>query len=726
MDDKEFLNELEKKLEQERETEVKAITEELEKQTDISDDKEATDIKEKKEGEHTEETDKKGEEPENGTEEGVKQPEKGKEPEHVEEAEKEKEPEHVEEAEKEKKPEYTEETGQEALREVEEVKPEEAEELKDYSREARAERLLKKVEEQNKERAEKGIISEEKDGFRKSRRRKKGSGKAALIAAAAIVGILAVGGGYYVYEGQKYKTVFFPGTMINGIDASGMTVAQVEAAIAAEINGYTLIIEERGNKSETISGDQIQLKPEFDGSLGQMIAAQKPLSWLPAKMQGNTAEIKTQVSYDEKLLEEAVDSLDCMDEAQMTAPVSAYVSQYTPGTGFAVVPEEQGTALNRDMTVKVIGQAAVGLQPRVSLEENSCYLAPTVTKEDEQLKAVVDEMNKYANMTITYQFGDARETLSGDIIAGWLSTDGITVDISSEKAGEYVKSLAEKYDTAYKPKTLKTSYGPTVTITKGHYGWRINQGEETAQLLAAIGTGESQEREPVYSQTAASRGENDYGDTYVEINLTAQHLYFYKNGEKLIESDFVSGNVSKNYTTPPGAYPLTYKQRNAILRGEGYASPVSYWMPFNGGIGMHDANWRSSFGGTIYKTSGSHGCINLPPAVAKTIYENISQGMPVLCYNLEGTESKGSSVKPAQPTQPETESSAAAEQPTEGQPSQPESNPAEQPAQPAEQPSQEPTQAETESSAPTEAPTGPGDQVGQQPSQEVSGPGAGM
>ena len=131
-----------------------------------------------------------------------------------------------------------------------------------------------------------------------------------------------------------------------------------------------------------------------------MIAAQRPLSWLPAKMQGNTAEIKTQVSYDEKLLEEAVDSLDCMDEAQMTAPVSAYVSQYTPGTGFAVVPEEQGTALNRDMTVKVIGQAAVGLQPRVSLGENSCYLAPTVTKEDEQLKAVVDEMNKYANMTI--------------------------------------------------------------------------------------------------------------------------------------------------------------------------------------------------------------------------------------------------------------------------------------------------------------------------------------
>ena len=66
-------------------------------------------------------------------------------------------------------------------------------------------------------------------------------------------------------------------------------------------------------------------------------------------------------------------------------------------------------------------------------------------------------------------------------------------------------------------------------------------------------------------------------------------------------------------------------------------------MPFNGGIGLHDANWRKTFGGTIYKTNGSHGCVNLPPAVAKTIYENISAGDPVLCYHLDGTESASTS-----------------------------------------------------------------------------------
>ncbi len=112
----------------------------------------------------------------------------------------------------------------------------------------------------------------------------------------------------------------------------------------------------------------------------------------------------------------------------------------------------------------------------------------------------------------------------------------------------------------------------------------------------------------------------------------------------MIESDFVSGNHAKGYDTPSGAYPLTYKQKDATLKGENYRTPVSYWMPFNGNIGMHDAKWRSSFGGQIYMTNGSHGCVNLPPAVAKVIFQNISTGDPVLCYHLDGTGSKSTST----------------------------------------------------------------------------------
>lgn len=74
------------------------------------------------------------------------------------------------------------------------------------------------------------------------------------------------------------------------------------------------------------------------------------------------------------------------------------------------------------------------------------------------------------------------------------------------------------------------------------------------------------------------------------MNLTAQHLFFYKDGELILESDFVSGNTSRGYTTPPGIFGLTYKQRDAVLKGENYRSPVKFWMPFNGGIGFHDAS----------------------------------------------------------------------------------------------------------------------------------------
>ena len=78
---------------------------------------------------------------------------------------------------------------------------------------------------------------------------------------------------------------------------------------------------------------------------------------------------------------------------------------------------------------------------------------------------------------------------------------------------------------------------------------------------------------------------------------TNQHLYLFWEGEIVLESDFVSGDMTKSgRMTPPGVFGLTYKTRNAVLRGEDYETPVNYWMPFNGNIGMHDATWRSSFG----------------------------------------------------------------------------------------------------------------------------------
>lgn len=104
-------------------------------------------------------------------------------------------------------------------------------------------------------------------------------------------------------------------------------------------------------------------------------------------------------------------------------------------------------------------------------------------------------------------------------------------------------------------------------------------------------------------------------------DLTAQHMYFIQNGQIAMQCDIVTGNPNKGNATPQGMYSLYYKQQNQVLRGKKledgtyeYESPVDYWMPFNGGIGFHDASWQSAFGGARYQTYGSHGCVNMPPA----------------------------------------------------------------------------------------------------------------
>ena len=470
--------------------------------------------------------------------------------------------------------------------------------------------------------------------------------KIAAVCGGVVVLVGAVGGGLYWHESLKYKTCFLPGTIVDGMDVTGKTAAEVEDAIMGQLKGYKLTINGREDLSESITGEEVGLYAEFDDTLAKAIAAQKPMEWGKYRFGKSVNEVNTDalIRYNDEMLGEAVDSLSCMDKENMREPQDAKISDYDSATGsYSIIKEDEGTELLEDKVKEAVAAAVMSLEESVDLEEQGCYVSPSITSEDEALKTACETMNKYVGARITYQFGDKSETLSGDEIRNWLTVNGTSVGINEGKATEYVKKLAASYDTAYKAKSLKTSYGKTVSITGGSYGYKINQAKEAATLVSLIKNGEQTSREPEYSQKGASRTGNDYGNTYVEINLTAQHLYFYVKGKLVVQADFVSGNAAKGWSTPAGAYSITYKQRNATLKGQGYATPVSYWMPFNGGIGLHDANWRKTFGGTIYKTNGSHGCVNLPPAVAKTIYENISAGDPVLCYHLDGTESASTS-----------------------------------------------------------------------------------
>ncbi|MBQ6967314.1 MAG: L,D-transpeptidase [Lachnospiraceae bacterium] len=120
---------------------------------------------------------------------------------------------------------------------------------------------------------------------------------------------------------------------------------------------------------------------------------------------------------------------------------------------------------------------------------------------------------------------------------------------------------------------------------------------------------------------------------YIDVNITTQTLTLFQNGAAVYAAPVVTGKVSAGHSTPEGLFSVQYKQLNRTLKGPDYESFVHYWMRIVNNVGIHDASWRSSFGGQIYKTSGSHGCINVPPSLMPALYSACPEGTPVWVHS---------------------------------------------------------------------------------------------
>lgn len=467
---------------------------------------------------------------------------------------------------------------------------------------------------------------------------KKINRKKLFIILGSVVGaVLLIYVGFSIF----FMSHFYFNTTLNGKNVSGYSADKVFDNWEDEIGNYSLkIVESDGTESE-LKGSDIDMVLQWDDTIARMISKQNGFAW-PAKLfnpDQNTSEAI--VTFDEDKLDSALDGFPFMDKSKQIDPVDATVSDYDKKDGYTLVESVPGTAIDKPVLKENIEKALYGLADTYQITEGNGYLAPKIANDDEKLLAAIDTMNKYAGSEIDYEIGSEKEILDINTFADWLSVnDNEKAEIDEEKVADYVAELGTKYNTYGKSKQLATSYGTTITMSNCHYGWKIDAETEAAAIIDDIKGGEKVTRDLNYQYTAASHMGNDYGNSYVEINLTAQHLYLYKNGSLVIDSDFVSGNPSKGNATHTGVFGVTYTERDATLKGQNYATPVSFWMPFNGNEGMHDATWRSSFGGSIYKRNGSHGCVNLPYSVAQTIFENVSAGFPVFVYELAGTESQ--------------------------------------------------------------------------------------
>lgn len=476
------------------------------------------------------------------------------------------------------------------------------------------------------------------------RNRKKGLDLSAVdrkvwIIAGSIIGCLLL---IYIGFSIFFMSHFFFRTTLNGMSVSGKTAAAVQQKAEEGIKAYELTITCRDGSEAVIPGNDFSLEEKWDDGIQDLIKKQNGFAWIGKLFSPDKLELEGIIEYDESRLADALAQQSFMQAENQVKAVDATVSEYSETEGYTLVPAVEGTEINEEKLLSVIKESVYALDETVDLAESGCYVEPEVKDDNEKLLAAIDNLNQYLGARITYTVGDETQVLDSSIFQEWLKLSGtLEASVDEEMVAEYVSTLSSKYNTCYSAKKLVTTWGPTVTISNSHYGWKVDKEAEAAAIIADIKAGEAVTRDLNYSMTANSHGENDYGDSYVEINLTAQHLYLYENGEMILETDFVSGDPRvKGNATPPGAYGLTYKQKDATLNGATYSTPVNYWMPFYGNYGMHDATWRSSFGGIIYKTNGSHGCVNLPYSAAEKIFSVVDKNYPVLVYELEGTESE--------------------------------------------------------------------------------------
>lgn len=304
---------------------------------------------------------------------------------------------------------------------------------------------------------------------------------------------------------------------------------------------------------------------------------------------------------------------------------------------FQLVPEVFGDQVNFDELIHNIKEGVnTGLKLDYKLEDY--YIQPKFTKESENIVKAVEEISTYKGMKIVYQFGEASEIIDWNKLKKYLvyNPDTAVLTLKTKWVNNFVRQMSRKYNTYGKTRKFKTTKDGTVKIQGGIMGWWINEDDTVKQLKKLLKDKKSKTVEPVYRNIAAQHGEDDIGDTYVEISIKRQHVWFYKDGKLKFDSKTVTGKLTKDRKTTVGVHRIYGKQRDRYLGTmavQGYRSFVHYWMPFNwDGQGLHDATWRNKFGGDIYKTGGSHGCVNLPYDFAGKLYDAVSIGTPVVVY----------------------------------------------------------------------------------------------
>ena len=455
--------------------------------------------------------------------------------------------------------------------------------------------------------------------------------------------LLLVIGGCYYYGYTYSQTHFLENTYINGTDVSNMTAPEVEKILSAKAEGYELKITFRDGEADVIDGDAIGFKVKPDGSVDRILQSQDHKEWFRCFFRRTDGEVEQNTTYDPNKLRQAIAALPELQEDYMVKPADAYIELQE--TTFTIIPEVEGNLVDVELVQSAAAQAVQKEQSDVVVADlEGAYKVPSVRAADADIVEKCDSYNQMLAGSITWDLPNGETmTVDANTTVNWLSRDENgdyyrDGDLWEENIEYWVDELARNVNTVGSDWSFHSTNVGDITVSGGDYGYSVNKVDEREEVWNLLWEGETDEGELSFYTVRYNHGIG-IGGTYIEANLSQQHVWIYIDGVMVCDTACVSGNTSLGRGTPTGVCQILDKDTEVDRKGQQlangqycYISHVDYWMPFYGGCGFHDASWRSNFGGTIYKYDGSHGCINLPPSIVPKFYSYVRTGMPVVVY----------------------------------------------------------------------------------------------
>ena len=436
-----------------------------------------------------------------------------------------------------------------------------------------------------------------------------------------------------------FSFIALPNTYVNGRNIS---YASKDEALRKPSEPFTITIKGRDERTATIDLKDIDYRARIPEAAS---IDQNPFKWplAFANIDNDEFTFDYDIKYDEEKLQKNLKNQALVSEVEKPANANL---KFENGE-FKIIPEVMGNMVDYKKLNQRIKDAIYTHQEEIVLEDDD-YINPTIKNNSKELAKLLEEAKTIENMKIGFNFNGFDFKLEGEEFIDMFDTNNGSFELNYDKLTKYISHLADETNTYGKNRTFNATGIGKITVNPGVYGFVLDVPGTVDKVYELVNERKSGNVEPVYERAGYSREADgtDLGNTYVEVDISRQYMWVYIDGELVLESSIVTGlpNTTK-WATNVGVGSILSKAANQTLRGDGfdgsrYETPVDYWMPIGwDGEGFHDAPWRGGFGGNIYFSNGSHGCLNLPPAVAGQLFNMIPYGAPVVVYESSTSNS---------------------------------------------------------------------------------------